>query len=360
LLEGDNYLTAALARDPITLNMELSDVVIDNNNSYNVAVRNIDDIVITETGYGKLRKGDELWVYVTGARANEVEFATDFVAEVNTEDSGLKLTRGSVLRHRWSNSWVNGVRFTVEEVSRERASRSNSTYGEIVITGGAITGPVYPGVEYEVVVSGSAVAANNYTVFENRRESSQIASYDESRIRSWRLFDSEPYSTAAFEYDMNSSEAPPVEVEVLVPPIVRHRSLTLNEWTPAGADGIVPFIMHQINESTKVGMVSPRVIAEFFDGNVQWDGTTATITADHKDGGSVTVTLQAGATSGTVNGATQDIATFSSYDLSKVPAGSVEVVNVDGRFYVPMRFVTNAFGYSIEWNSVTNSVTITN
>jgi len=358
-LVGSNSVVAALARDPITLDMDVADITIVDNNAYNVAVREIEDIVIREADFGQLRKGDELWVYVVGARANEVEFTADMVAEVNTDESGLILTRGSVLRHRWSNSWVNGIRFTVEERSHDRASRNNSDVGEVIITGGRITGPVYPGVNYEIVVSGTAVAANQYSVFENRRGSATLSSYDAARNASWRLFDTEPYATPAFEFDLEGSTPPPVEIEVILPPAATvSQSLTLNEWSPE-INGVRPFVMVQVDENTRVGMVSPRVIAEFFGGSADWDAGsgTATITGKHKDGSDVVVTLQAAATSGTINGSSQDIATYSG---SAAP-GTVQVyTSASNNFYVPMRFMTNAFGYTIDWNPATATATIRN
>jgi hypothetical protein len=368
LIFGEKEVVAAIVRDPITLFMDTTDVTISNNNAYNVAVRDIEPIIITETGFGALNKGDELWIYVTGARANEVEFTADFVADVNTEDSGLRLTRGSVLRHRWSNSWVNGIRYTVEERSFDRPSRPNNAPGEIAIVGGKITGPVYPGVEYEIVVSGNAVAANQYSVFENHRFSVtsggitpgnelMLSTFDIARRVSWRLFDTEPYSAPAFEYDVDGSAPPPVEVEVIMPPASIGASLTLNEWSPA-INGVKPFVMVQVDELTKVGMVSPRVIAEFFGGSVDWDAGsgTATITGMGKDG-AVEVTLQAGATTGTINGQSHDIATYS----NSAAAGLVSVYTSESNnFYVPMRFITNAFGYTIDWNPATATATIRN
>jgi len=354
-LYDDNVVVAAYVHDPITVDMDVADVEVSGINMYNVAVREIEPIVIRETDYGMLRKGDELWVYVTGARANEVEFTADLVPEVNTEDSGLKLTRGSVLRHRWSNSWVNGIRYTIEERSHERGSRVASDVGEVIITGGLITGPVYPGVRYEVVVSGTAVGANNYTVHENRRESSTLTSYDWSRVNSWRLFDSSPYSVDAFEFFEEEIPDAPPEPEPEPQPTVS-QSLTLNEFSPE-INGVKPFVMVQVDANTSVGMVSPRVIAEFFGGSATWDAGSgvATINGVHVDGSAVEVTLQAGATSGTVNGQSYDIATYSQ---SATP-GLVSVYTSDaGNFYVPMRFMTNAFGYTIDWNPLTATATI--
>jgi len=352
----DKTVVAAHVMDPITVEVEPADITIVDNTAYNVAVREINDIIITEDNFGMLRQGDDIWVYVIGARANEVEFTTDPVAEVNTDESGLKLSRGSVLRHRWSNSWVNGMRFTVEERSHDRAGR---VPGEIVITGGKITGPVYPGVEYQVVVSGEAVAANDYTVWENRRAGNTLQEYDRARLRGWRFFDENPpYAVPAFEYDVEGSAPPPDDSPAVAPPATVSQSLTLNEWSPE-INGVKPFVMVPVDGNTRVGMVSPRVIAEFFGGEAQWDAGsgTATISGIHKDGHAVEVTLQAGATSGTINGASQDIATYSG---SAAP-GLVSVYTSDSNnFYVPMRFMTNAFGYTIDWNPLTATATIRN
>jgi len=355
-LLGSNVVTAMTVMDPITVDVDMTPLTVTDSSTYNVAVRDIGEIVIRETEYGRLRKGDDIWVYVIGARANEVEFTADIVATVNTAESGLVLTRGSTLRHRWSNSWINGIRFTVEERSHERASRDNNELGEIIITGGKITGPVYPGAEYEVVVSGNNVANSNYTVFENRQFTSigTVDSFIDSRSRSWRLFDSEPYQEAAFEYDVETSAPPPAEVEA--PPAIVSQSLTLNAFSPE-INGVKPFVMVQVSGDTSVGMVSPRVIAEFFGGTANWDANTgtATINGTHVDGSAVEVTLQAGATTGTINGQSFDIATYSG---SAAPGLVSVYTSESNNFYVPMRFMTNAFGYTIDWNPMTATATI--
>jgi len=361
-LYGNDTVVPARIFDPITVDMDFDTVIIEDNRAYNVASHELAEIVIRETNYGMLRKESELWVYVVGARANELEFTADPVAIVNTEDSGLKLTRGSILRHRWSNSWVNGMRWTVEERSFERASRNNPDLGEVVIVGGKVSGPVYPGVpSYEVVVSGSSVAANNYTVFENRRGSSTMTSYDLARNYSWRLFDAEPYAVEALAFEgdyLGEHEGPAIDDTEPGGPGSTHTSytekvstsLTLNEWSPA-IDGVKPFIMVQVNNQTRVGMVSPRVIAEFFGSAVNWDADTGTATISGKG---VTVEFKVDSYTATVNG--QEVAITNSAGVA-MPVLSFKNSSGGDNFYLPAAFISSVFGIKVYWDIPTGTVT---
>jgi hypothetical protein len=62
-----------------------------------------------------------------------------------------------------------------------------------------------------------------------------------------------------------------------------------------------------------------------------------------------------GETTGTINGVAHDIGEYS----GSVPAGSAVVyVTPDGRIYLPMRFLTTAFGNNLEWDAETATATI--
>jgi hypothetical protein len=193
-LSNSVTVTAAYVKDPVEVYVEPVEIPITNNTAF---IREIDDIIIRETDFGALRQGEEIWVYVVGPRAGEIDFTADMIAKVNTGESGLRLTRGNVLRNRRSDSRISGgVRYTVEARSHEFG---NNNAGEIIITGGRITGPVSPGAAYKVVISGPAIAANQYTVYENK-PNADANTLIEARNISWRLFDSEAYEKDVFNW----------------------------------------------------------------------------------------------------------------------------------------------------------------
>jgi len=88
-------------------------------------------------------------------------------------------------------------------------------------------------------------------------------------------------------------------------------------------------------------MVPMRVIFEELGANVEWDGTTRTITATSSD---LVVRTTVGNRVIDVNGnrITMDVAP----------------VIVDGRTLVPVRFVSEAFGANVEWDANTRTVYI--
>jgi hypothetical protein len=294
---------------------------------------------------------------VVGNRAGEVEFVCDPVAEVNTEVSGLQVARGNNLNHRWFNTNIRGMSFRVTHISRESRS-ADSAPGVITLTGGKITGPVYPGVEYSIVVSGNSVAANNVIVVQDAQN---VVGNIDNR---WRLFDVNPYETLAFTLDPESVEPPKEDDET--PPAQVVNTLILNEHRinmPAKDGSIVarPFRFVTINDGANiVSMVNPRIIADFFGANVAVSEgpLTATITGVDKAGAPLEIVLTDGLASARINGVDTDIATFAP-GSSPVP-GSVIVTNLDDRFYVPLRFIVKAFGYESDliWDQASLTATI--
>ena len=88
-------------------------------------------------------------------------------------------------------------------------------------------------------------------------------------------------------------------------------------------------------------LVPLRAIFEALGAEVEWVGATQTATATKDD---TVVVLIIGNTSPTVNGEVVTIEV----------AGTV----VNGRTLVPLRFVAEAFGVTVDWNSATRTVTI--
>jgi oligoendopeptidase F len=90
-------------------------------------------------------------------------------------------------------------------------------------------------------------------------------------------------------------------------------------------------------------LVPLRVIFESLGANIKWDGATQTVTATKGD---TTVTLKLGASTATVNGKTVTL---------QQPAQTI-----NSRALVPTRFVAEALGAIVSWDSATNTVVITN
>lgn len=88
-------------------------------------------------------------------------------------------------------------------------------------------------------------------------------------------------------------------------------------------------------------LVPLRGIFEALNANVNWDGSTQTVTAQKAD---TTITLQIGSTNATKNG--------DSITLDE----AAQIMN--GRTMVPVRFVGESLGANVNWDGVKNSIVI--
>jgi hypothetical protein len=85
-----------------------------------------------------------------------------------------------------------------------------------------------------------------------------------------------------------------------------------------------------------------RTIFEALGAEITWDGTTRTVTATKDD---TTIALTIGSTTATVNGRAETL------DQPAVIVGS--------RTLVPLRFVGEALGVTVNWDGATRTVSIT-
>ncbi|OAB31606.1 hypothetical protein PMSD_18630 [Paenibacillus macquariensis subsp. defensor] len=85
-----------------------------------------------------------------------------------------------------------------------------------------------------------------------------------------------------------------------------------------------------------------RAIFEALDARVDWNANTKVVTAN-KDGN--TIVLKLGAKTATINNSTVAL--------------DVPVQSINGRTMIPVRFVSEALGEQVDWNSSTQRVTIT-
>ena len=102
----------------------------------------------------------------------------------------------------------------------------------------------------------------------------------------------------------------------------------------------VPPLVVNDTQSTTI-LVPLRVIFEALSANIDWNQKTMTVTAIKGDN---IIKLVVGDTSPTVNGLAVTI--------------SHPGIIVDGRTLVPLRFVSEAFGASVNWDNATFTVTI--
>ena len=89
-------------------------------------------------------------------------------------------------------------------------------------------------------------------------------------------------------------------------------------------------------------MVPMRVVFQSIGANVDWNAKTKTITATR---GSTVVKATIGSRTLNINGSTKTM--------------DVAPVIINGRTLVPVRFVSESFGYNVNWNSNSRAVTIT-
>jgi hypothetical protein len=352
-LASDDFVVAGIVKDRIQ-GVEVASLtpVTPVNNALASVQHQIADIVIRETELTALQRGTEIWVYAVGARSLDLEFRANPRAIINEDVSSLRLATGRPLEFNFGNSRIHGMRYVVTEVSGSSSLfRNRGEAGVITLTDAVVSGPIFSGnVDYQIVVSGNAVAANNYAVFEF--DNTVTAARDNSHV----LFHSLPYTDDIFEIEefVPEEQAP---IVVPPPPVIVHppvSTLTLNEFSPE-VNGFRPFIL-----VGSTGWVAARFFGEYFFGDdaVGFEDGIATVTGvNFLTGVDTVVTFSEGSSRMTVNGVESDIATFGGHP-GRVE-GSVTVALRDGRLYLPARSLGDAFGITVGWNSDTNTVSFT-
>lgn len=88
-------------------------------------------------------------------------------------------------------------------------------------------------------------------------------------------------------------------------------------------------------------MIPVKPIFEYFGAQVNWDITTNTITSKKND---ITIIMIVDKTDYLING--------TAYQMDVPP------IVIDGTTFIPIRCIAESFGYSVLWNSKTNTVEI--
>jgi len=148
----------------------------------------------------------------------------------------------------------------------------------------------------------------------------------------------------------------PTPTPAPTPPPRQPLSLVPGVTTLPGIDGNGnPITVHGAYRNTvntvnrqMVGMISLAAIADWLDADISFAAGVITLTALNATGVSVTVTMQLGNNTANISGVGQvDIATFAGGHSG--PANSVRPIILDGnRSFVPLRFVTEAFGFEVD------------
>jgi len=217
-----------------------------------------------------------------------------------------------------------------------------------------VEGQAFPGVEYQIIISGTGVANNDQEVFNavNERRTAEAAIL---RTMNRGIFTSLPYNETALEnvfgglLDLSPVLSDPAP---LAPAAVGNEFRMWAGMGPiAGVDE--PFRWVPLaGTDLRVGFVSARAFAFFVNGSpdtgVNWNAATntATITGQDVFGNAVSVVMTVGSNIAQVNGTPVDIATYAG---QSGPAGSIQVVPTpDGRIFLPLRFLANAFGRTVQ------------
>jgi len=352
LAENNREVLVANVYDPVQVSIDESAVTV-SNFAYNTNSYAIGDVLIEERKAHDLKKGDNIWVYIRGNREFDVDFTSNPYAIVD-DASGLQLRKGTAIRHRWGNSWVVGMSFEIE-------TESSKAPAVITLTECAVIGTVYPDVVYDVVVSGEAVARNDFYVYEDWLGAEAARDYN------WWLFDYPPYAVAALELEEDTfgdlQVEPPIEIPSYPDPgwyvPEGPTTLTLNEFTPASAEtgNVKPFILRDVAPGYKLGLISLRTFGTFIGASeISWDDATKTAKIVAKDlrGNNLEISMVSGSTTGYINGVGYDIAEYS----GSAPSGTCTALNEGGVLYLPLRFVMNAYGGTLSWDANTWTATL--
>jgi hypothetical protein len=274
-----------------------------------------------------------------------------FTINVNDE-SGLRLGTPRRLLDP-----VLGIDGWAVSVTRAPFQGEDVPYPVITIGNLSVTGQILPGVDYNIVVSGTRIASNEQEV---RTLVGQGLAGGLQNLH-FLTFTSTPYIGAVIRHygggiladlppapEVIEVPAPPIIVEVPAPQPVVYR---FNEFTPAIHGVANPFRFETNVEGNLVGFMSLRAFAYMLGSTgdqISWNQATntATVTGTHLHGHDVTVTVTPGNPRAQVTGipGTVDIAEFAG---ASGPIGTISPINIGGTVFLPLRFVTNAFGYEV-------------
>ena len=335
--EGNRTQTVALPEDPVSIAADLTEIHTDILST--VSQEPISDIVITVYEPHLLREGSNIDVIVVGKEANMaigLHIYADRLVEVDGE--GLVLGTASIVGAAETGTGVTGATMFRIPVSRVPNEQDNDGPITITISNVRVSGTVVPHVEYQVVVRGSAIAANHVTL---------------GNVAGTGRFTTHPYFTPGVQYVSGIlDDAPPSGTgpEVPAPPQV----FRLQEGVSfRGIDQ--PLIWETVG-NYRVGMVSLRAFAYLIgidSDDIDWNPETQTAVIRGLSSQDVAAGVQV--TQGVAMARVFEAGAWVDHDIASFAHGQghvlsnrVSAVNRNDRLYVPFRFAANAFGYSVE------------
>jgi len=299
-------------------------------------------------------------VYAVYETANgnhgRMEFECDRDATIVNPETGFRLSKGTTINHYFHNRGYLGMSFHIINESRVPGPPA-----EIKFTNAKITGEIFPDVDYMVVISGSAVAENDYYVYSEHPTVSNVV-----RGNEFFLFSREPYQEVMFSFDDRDTnvpggtgwDEPPVEEPIIIPPVeIPPAALVLNDFSPPNRHGAKPVIFEELpGTGFKYGLVHVREFSDFIGAEANWNDATKTATVTGKDryGNDLVISMVSDSSQMTVNGQTFDIAAYSG---ATQLTGLYTAKNTGSAIYLPFRAVANAYGSDPDWNPLTETVT---
>jgi hypothetical protein len=331
----------AYVYDPITVELDGNPVTMQLGGLANTMEHiQIPNIVIRETDGGMLRRGDVLDVTAAAIPIAVLGNLTLSGTQVSIDDdSGLTLNVVS------QTGPGGGVRLVVTRESRE------NTPATITLSNNHYLGLVMPGVQYVVAVQnpgtqgglgGAGTGTGTMATSDPGVAENTFLNLPSDRVG---LFSNIAYYVQIIDFEA-------AEGGIAVNPGVgpgrpAFSQLVLREgaraWSTSDNAYVENALMLWSNpaDGNVVSMLNPRIFADFIGGDIEWVEATQTVTFSGPDsnGSPVTVVLQVGSNTATINGVTHDIASFS----GSGPANSVSTIISADRTFVPLRFLANAF-----------------
>jgi hypothetical protein len=358
LSENSRTQTVAIPADPFIIAADLTEIRTDILST--ISQEPISDIVITVEEPHLLREGAFIDVLIAGAGAN-MAIGLHIYADrtVTVDGNGLIIGTGSVILPSEGGAGVTGGTMLRFPVSRVPNARDNDGPVTITISNVHVSGTVVPHIEYQAVVRGTAIAENHVTLSATR-----TAGVGE--------FTSHPYFTPAVVFAGGILEEMPELPGGGLPggnitlPQLRERhfwvgmpSFVVNEVV------LEPFLLQPtVAGGVDVSLIALREFGHFIgDHDPVWSDNgvlRAQITGQHRNGSTVTVAVENGRTDAIiyVDGVQTivDIAQFTQY--ASGPYGTVRPLLHQGRFYLPLRFFAEAFGYTVTFDTTTRVATV--
>ena len=352
LSQDARRLTIGHAVDPISVTLDGEVTEVDTDALFGVAQQRLSDVRVTVYNNNVLQNNEELWLYLTDSTSARTEFFLDPNRVRATPDpaavaAGLVLAPVRALEHPHPNYQRHGVAVTIQ-----RQPVSGASF-DIVFSDLYVTGRLIPGREYMVAVSGTRIAQNDQTV----RTALHFGQGLGTTIPQLNVgtFTALPYALPILREGTGGLTLAPGGIFGGRSLALREGMLPIDTFVSGEAETVEnPFFLMEnpMDSRFVVSMLNPRVFADFIGGEIDWNGADQTVTFSGFDanGGAVEVQLTVGSTNAIVNGDTVDIANFAG---ASGPIGSISTINVNGRTFVPLRFLANAFLLDIRWQAGT-------